>query len=396
MGLSKALVSALSLYSAVAVAAPTAPSHGHFSINQVAVPRTKPRAPPAAEYARALRKYKANVPSSVASAAAGSVTGSATNQPITGDEEYVTPVIAGQSTLHLDFDTGSADLWVFSSQTPRSERGNHSIYTPSASAKKLNGYTWSISYGDGSSASGDVYLDTISVGGVNASSQAVEAATQVSSEFTQDTGSDGLLGLAFSSINTVQPQRQTTFFDTVKSQLAKPLFAVTLKHNAPGSYDFGFIDPNKYNGSIAYTQVDNSQGFWQFTADDYAIGGSSGGSSINGIADTGTTLLLLDNSIVNAYYQQVQGAQNDQNAGGYVFPCNAQLPTFSITIGNYEAVVPAEFLNFQPVDQTGQTCFGGLQSNQGVGFSIFGDVFLKSQYVVFDSNGPRLGFAAQA
>jgi hypothetical protein len=36
-------------------------------------------------------------------------------------------------------------------------------------------------------------------------------------------------------INTVSPKPQTTFFDTVKSDLDKPLFAVTLKHGAPGS-----------------------------------------------------------------------------------------------------------------------------------------------------------------
>lgn len=181
---------------------------------------------------------------------------------------------------------GAADSssWVFSNETPSSERGNHAIYKPSSTAKKLNGYTWSISYGDGSSAGGDVYQDSVSVGGVNASNQAVEAATKVSSEFTQEPG-DGLLGLAFSSINTVKPKPQTTFFDTVKSSLAKPLFAVTLKHNEPGSYDFGYIDSSKYKGSIQYTQVDNSQGFWQFTADGYSIGGSSGsGGSISGIA----------------------------------------------------------------------------------------------------------------
>lgn len=121
------------------------------------------------------------------------------------------------------------------------------------------------------------------MGGVTANSQAVEAAKQISQQFTQDVNNDGLLGLAFSSINTVQPKTQTTFFDTVKSQLDSPLFAVTLKHKAPGSYDFGFIDKSKYTGSLTYADVDNSQGFWGFTADGYKVGSSSGGS-IKGIA----------------------------------------------------------------------------------------------------------------
>lgn len=171
---------------------------------------------------------------------------------------------------------------------------------------------------------------------------------------------------------------------------------MTLKHNAPGSYDFGFIDSSKYTGNLAYTDVDNSQGFWSFTADSYSVGGSGSGSSIKGIADTGTTLLLLDDSVVSDYYSHVSGAQNSQSDGGYVFDCSATLPDFTVTIAGYKAVVPGTYINFQPVNQSGQTCFGGIQSNSGIGFSIFGDVFLKSQFVVFDASKPQLGFAAQA
>lgn len=73
---------------------------------------------------------------------------------------------------------------------------------PSSNATKMSGASWSISYGDGSSASGDVYMDMVNVGGVTAQRQAVEAASKISSQFVQDRDNDGLLGLSFSSLNT--------------------------------------------------------------------------------------------------------------------------------------------------------------------------------------------------
>lgn len=66
----------------------------------------------------------------------------------------------------------------------------------------MEGYSWEISYGDGSGATGDVYKDTVTVGGVTARGQAIEAAKQISQQFVKDKNNDGLLGLAFSSINT--------------------------------------------------------------------------------------------------------------------------------------------------------------------------------------------------
>lgn len=59
---------------------------------------------------------------------------------------------------------------------------------------------------------------------------------------------------------------------------------MALKHNAPGTFDFGYVDKSKYTGSLTYADVDNSQGFWQFTADSYSVGSQSGSESIVGIA----------------------------------------------------------------------------------------------------------------
>ncbi|KAL4868083.1 aspartic protease pep1 [Aspergillus spectabilis] len=372
--------------SAAAFAAPTIPPRQGFTINQLTrqVPKRTINLP--GIYANALSKYGAVVPTHVQNAA---VHGSALATPEEYDLEYLTPVDVGGTVLNLDFDTGSADLWVFSEELPSAQQSGHSVYHPSDNATKLSGYSWRISYGDGSSASGDVYRDTVTVGGVTAHGQAVEAAQRISQQFLQDQNNDGLLGLAFSSINTVEPRAQSTFFDTVRSQLDSPLFAVTLKHQAPGSYDFGYIDSAKYTGSLTYTNIDSSQGFWMFSA-------TAGSTRFRAIADTGTTLIMIDSDIAEAYYSQVRGAQDNYFYGGWVFPCSASLPSFTITINGYDAVVPGEHINYAPVTDGSSTCFGGIQGNQGLSFSILGDVFLKSQYVVFDSHGPRLGIAPQA
>ncbi|KAL2815185.1 aspartic peptidase domain-containing protein [Aspergillus granulosus] len=383
---SKAATIVLGLAS-VASAAPTISiPRQRFTVNQVSRQGSKPSINLPGIYANALAKYGAAVPTHVRVAA---VHGSAVATPEEDDVEYLTPVNVGGTVLNLDLDTGSADLWVFSEELPPVQQSGHSVYRPSDNATRMSGYSWQISYGDGSGAGGDVYRDNVTIGGISARSQAVEAAQHVSQRFLQDQNNDGVLGLAFSSINAVEPRAQTTWFDTVRSQLDAPVFAVTLKHQAAGSYDFGFIDESKFTGSLAYAHIDSSQGFWMFSA-------TAGSSQFNAIADTGTTLIIIDSTIAETYYSQVRGAQESYLYGGWVFPCSVNLPSFTVTINGYDAVVPGEHIRYASVTEGSSTCFGGIQGNQGLNFSILGDVFLKSQYVVFDSQGPRLGIAPQA
>jgi hypothetical protein len=222
-------------------AAPLEEQPGHsFTVHQVR--NTHHVKNGALALAKAYRKYGAPMPASLTSALSTTyatskraTSGSAVTTPEDFDTEYLTPVKIGTpaQTLNLDFDTGSSDLWVFSSELTSKLQTGHSVYSPSKSttSKKLSGATWNISYGDGSGASGDVYSDLVNIGGVSFKTQAVEAASTISTQFTQDTDNDGLVGLAFSSINTVTPTAQKTFFDNVKSSLAAPLFAANLKHN---------------------------------------------------------------------------------------------------------------------------------------------------------------------
>lgn len=94
--------------------------------------------------------------------------------------------------------------WCFSTELNPQLIGQHTAFDPTKSAtfKKVDGAQWNISYGDGSGAAGVVGRDTVTIGGVTVKDQAVELANQVSQSFVQDVNTDGLMGLAFSKLNT--------------------------------------------------------------------------------------------------------------------------------------------------------------------------------------------------
>ncbi|CAF3451938.1 hypothetical protein SNK03_009243 [Fusarium graminearum] len=397
-----ALLSASLAFASIALGAP-AVQDKHFSVEQVKNPQFVKNGPLAlahvyAKYGvplpKGLEKAVQKVKSSHTKRQNGS--GSVITTPQDEDIEWLTPVQIGTpaQTLNLDFDTGSSDLWVFSTETSGSS--GHDEYNPakSSTSKKLSGATWSISYGDGSTSSGDVYKDKVSVGGLVVSSQAVESAQRVSDQFEQETGLDGLLGLGFSSINTVTPTQQNTFFDNAAPSLQSAVFTANLKHQKPGTYNFGFIDSSSYTGKIGYAPVDSSQGFWEFTASGYAVGSATvNRSPITGIADTGTTLLLLPSAINSAYYAKVSGARYSSSYGGYVFSCSATLPNFSFAVGGVTITIPGSYINYAPVQDGSSTCLGGIQPSEDIGINIFGDIALKAAFVVFDGGNQQVGWA---
>ncbi|EFY84448.1 hypothetical protein J3458_020533 [Metarhizium acridum] len=408
-----AFIACLAIAGDVAAALPAAGQTQTLSINAVHNKNFKPNGPLA--LAKAYNKYNVPLPAELSSLVSrieedlglqkrqggGPGTGSDPTKPPpgVGDLEYLAEVDIGTppQKLYLDFDTGSSDLWVFSSETQKGQVNGQRIYDikSSSSAEPLEGASWSIRYGDGSSCRGDVFLDQVTVGGLTVKQQAVESAKTVSDQFTRGPSqSSGLLGLAFDKLNTVQPTQQKTWFSNIKDSLQAPLFTANLKHAADGTYNFGYIDDREHDGEISYTDVDGSQGFWGFTASGYAVGnGNLQSAEIQGIADTGTTLLLIDDSIVDDYYSQVQGAQNDRQMGGYVFDCSSELPDFSFGVGQAKITIPGSIINYAPTQEGGSTCYGGIQGSGQIGQNIFGDIALKAALVVFDAGNNRLGWA---
>jgi hypothetical protein len=186
-----------------------------------------------------------------------------------------------------------------------------------------------------------------------------------------------------------------TFFDNVMGDLDLPVFTADLNPDGSGTYEFGKIDATKFEGEMAWIPVKAATGFWQFGSTKFAVGDQlfENPQGSDAIADTGTSLLLVDQQVAEAYYSQVKGAQLSQQAGGFIYPCNAALPDISVAIGDsYMATIPGSQVTFAAVDQANTTCFGGVQGNQGAGLQIYGDVMFRAQLVAFNGGNQSLGF----
>lgn len=286
--------------------------------------------------------------------------GEVTASPEGQDIQYLAPVTIGGQTLNLNFDSGSADFWVFNTQLAVAAQTGHVNYDPrrSSTFRFMPGSSYNIRYGDGSGSTGNVGTDTVNIGGVTVTGQAVQLATAVSAAFIADTASSGLLGLSYSALNTVQPRQQKTFFDNVMPSLAEPVWTADLRKQAVGSYEFGRIDPAKFNGTLQWAPVDTASGFWQVASENFIVGDGPLQKIVVGaqaIIDTGTTLMLAAPALINAYYSQIAGAVNNITVGGITVPCNADLPDLHVDMGTgFMATVRGSDINFAPVDTTNE------------------------------------------
>ena len=227
----------------------------------------------------------------------------------------------------------------------------------------------------------------------------------MSDQFIQGAG-DGLLGLAWGSINTVTPKPVQTPVENMITEQEIPqsaeLFTANLGSwrdaNEPDGgksfYTFGYIDQDTVTASgqeIAYTPVDNSQGFWMFSSTSATVNGTTVNQSGNtAIADTGTTLALVSDATCKAIYDAIPGSTYDSTQQGYTFPSNTtadNLPVVTFAVGDTQFAVQKEDLGF--ADAGNGMVYGGIQSRGTMTFDILGDTFLKGIYAVSCNRPPE-------
>lgn len=114
------------------------------------------------------------------------------------------------------------------------------------------------------------------------------------------------------------------------------------------------------------------------------------------IADTGTSLVMVDDEVAEAFYNQIEGASMSSKAGGYVYPCDADVPSFGVAIGSSGFMAHINGSDIEYAKVGSNTCFGGIQGNSGQGLQIFGAVLLKQYFAVFDFGNETFGLAEKA
>ena len=193
---------------------------------------------------------------------------------------------------------GSSDLWVPSKDCSSSVCSQKSSYDASSSdtSKKASG-KFQIQYGDGSTVSGPVYQDTVTVAGVTAKNQYFSPVTTLSDSFSNDP-IDGILGLAYPAISNL---KQDPWFTNANSQGAvdKNSFGFYLAKTGSELY-LGGANDKLYSGDVEYHDVDKSEGFWLITGASISVDGKSAADSFDTIIDSGTTRECASDSLDRA------------------------------------------------------------------------------------------------
>ncbi|KAH8925289.1 acid protease, partial [Atractiella rhizophila] len=327
-----------------------------------------------------------------------------------GQIELGTP---GQN-FTLQFDTGSADLWVYG---PDANTTKHPKFATSASSTFVGSTTpWEITYGDGTTTTGFVAQDTLGIAGFRIPSQGFSVAN-ITSEQLDSEVEDGLIGLGFS---TLASNKQTTFMEHLIAgdggTLNSPVFSLFLERDITfknfdsgsatdstgGEICVGCTDSSHYTGDVKFADV-TSDVFWAVECQGLTAKGKTiSGTNMRMLVDSGSSIVNLPADIIQAYAEGIGASIQNQGGGNYVLVMSCgDLATldFGFNIGgNIYDVAPLDL--FVGTTQSGQCgiilAATDVSRSDNTPLGVVGDTFMKNWYTVFSYNSTtnhQIGFA---
>ncbi|KAK4102275.1 acid protease, partial [Parathielavia hyrcaniae] len=354
-------------------------------------------------------------------------------------------------TLTMLLDTGSSDAWVLGYNADlctQEQLQQHygmtctDTYDPtqSSSERLIKKDGFKITYLDGAVAAGDYILDDFSIGGATVKSLQMAYVTKT-------VRGTGILGLGF-SISERAATKYPNIMDEMANQglIGSKAYSLYLndRRTDSGSILFGGIDTDKFIGPLEILPLHKPPGgeYSSFEVNFTSVAISyTNGTRLSiptaildypapAVLDSGTTLSYLPDEMAQSIYSALGSATvYEPDLSMTLIDCAYQAaepnlhltitftPTLTITIPIWELILdildPAyPQSDPPPAAQTWtKTCVFGLQSTalftqtgtiqtapggdgpQYVNFTLLGDTFLRSAYVVYDLSHYQIGLA---
>jgi len=283
-------------------------------------------------------------------------------------------------------DTGSSNLWVYSSTCKSIPCWYHGTYNADKSSTYAkDGRDFNISYGSGS-VGGYVSTDTVSLGSdVTAKDFAFGEVTSVSGASFYASQMSGILGLAY---RTISVDALPTFVD--EANILDKSFAFYLNLDTEKSYmTIPGYDEEAMNGEFQFHNVAEQKYYsLQFTSVQQAKKAKIDMSKYFAVIDSGTSILVGPERIVN---ELIDGIDVKRTCKGV-----ESLPDITFTIDNVDYVLTADDYVVKITDMGITECMMGVMGSAfppSFNYFILGDVFMRKYYSFFDKENNRVGFA---
>ncbi|KAG0018055.1 hypothetical protein BGZ82_000551, partial [Podila clonocystis] len=305
-----------------------------------------------------------------------------------------------KQALELIFDSGSANLWV-----------QPAFYNPSLSTTHKNlDETFVIEYGS-ANTTGSYHNDVYSLEGVSISQDFGIADNVVG----LSAKTHGIVGVGPNILTRITSKKRIvpTPMDNLvaANKIKSNVFGVYFERMKDGGYSirngeviFGGYDTSRYSGDIVWADAPTEfpeKAYWGLIFDKITFGDINiSADPVNGISDTGTTLILLSASYFKAFKNAIPGAYIDK--GMIAFPPSSlsSLKDLTFVVKGKSLTITPEQYTLKPLEtrmMQGDTSksyiwVGENTSSPKLGVML-GQKFLEHFYSMYDGENKRVGFA---
>lgn len=353
-----------------------------------------------------LTRIPPPLPESPLSFAAGS---SFNVQMLNSIMAYNVEIAVGGQNITVQLDTGSADLWVYSTSSIYCENeptlcSGYGAYNSSASKNSVStGQKFHIQYGIGE-VDGVYYKDTASLGSASVSD--FQFGVSVSDAAS---GEISVFGIGPVSDEAAH-HPYANFPVALKNQGVVERNLYALSFGLPGDSQqseitFGAYNKGRYTGDLHTVPVVTPNHFG-ITVDSATVGDSTILKGETLILDSGTSLSYLTTPNYNAVMSQIQSLDIPVTSAGQgisAIPCadvgllsmNYSFGNKTITVSGEDMTIPGIYLDQR---DTSGLCILGITESTGSmsNMNLMGDTFLRAIYTVYDLEKKTVSLAQAA